>query len=181
MLAWKHLQLQEGFGLLWAQVGHGAAQLHDAAAVTAIADHLEDACSTQAGMLIEGLANEPNVRIDHRCAKWLCVVETLAFDGIANRIGMNAEFTGNGADFPVFDIEVAANPRASFRTDHQRTHFLGGVRGNGSTKRPTRRQNWQRRGKSGGVSGLGCGVGDFSPGSTGPHSNDAGDVIEWEP
>src|SRR5437899_161051 len=132
-------------------------------------------------MLIESLANEPHVGIDDRRAKWLYGIEAFALDSTANSIGMNVEFTGNGADLPMFNVEVAANLRAGLRTDHEEIHFLRGVRGNGSTRRPTRPQNRQRSGKTGGAAGQDCGVGGFSPGSIGPHSNDAGDVIEWEP
>ena len=163
-------------------MGHGAAQLHDAAAVTAVANHLEDACGAQARMLIESLANEPNVRIDDGCAQWLCVVETFALDGVANRIGMNAQFTGNGADLPVFDVKVAANLRASFRTDHAE----GSLSWWSAWKRIDEASDATadpaaQRQKQAGVSGQDCGVGDFSCGSAGPHSNDAGDVIEREP
>src|ERR1017187_9009242 len=119
LLACKHLQLQEGFALLRTQAGHGAAQLHDAAAVAAVPNHLEDARGAQPRMLIERLANKPNIRIDDGRTKRRCAVETLALDGIANGIGMNVEFTGNGADLPVLDVKVAANLRASFRTDHE--------------------------------------------------------------
>src|SRR6266849_5820914 len=181
LFAGKHLQLQKRFKFLRTQVGYGTAQLHDAAAVAAVANLLEDACGAQSRMLIESLANEPNVGIDDGRAKWLCAVETLALNGIANGIGMNVQFTGNGADLPVFNVKVAANLRAGFRTDHERTHFLRGVRGNGSTRRPTRPQIRQRSGKAGCAAGQDCGVGGFSCGSAGPHSNDAGDVIEWEP
>jgi hypothetical protein len=89
LLAGKHLQLQEGFALLRTQAGHGAAQLHDAAAVAAVPNRLEDARGAQPRMLIESLANKPNVRIDDGRTKRRCAVETLAFDGIADGIGMN--------------------------------------------------------------------------------------------
>jgi hypothetical protein len=89
LLTGKHLRLQEGCAFLRAQAGHDAAQLHDAAAVAAFANHLEDACGAPQRMLIESLANEPNAGIDDRRAKWLCGVEMFAFDGMANGIGMN--------------------------------------------------------------------------------------------
>src|ERR1035438_4659387 len=119
LLAWKHLQLQEGFALLRTQAGHCAAQLHDTAAVAAIPNHLEDARGAQPRMLIESLANEPNVRIDDGRTQRRCAVEALALDGIANGIGMNVQVTGYSADLPVFDVEVAANLRAG-RSEERR-------------------------------------------------------------
>ena len=180
LLAGKHLQLQEGFAPLRTQAGHGAAQLHDATAVAAVPNHLEDARGAQPRMLIESLANKPNVRIDDGRTQRRCAVEALALDGMANGIGMNVQFTGNGANLPVFDVKVAANLCAGFRTDHDTTHFLGGVRGKGSTNRPTRPQIRQRSGKAGCPSVQQCDAGGFSCRSAGPHSNDAGDVIERE-
>ena len=46
-------------------------------------------------------------------------MKAFALDGVAHGIGMHAELAGNGADFPMFGVEVAANLRAGFRTDHQ--------------------------------------------------------------
>ena len=113
-------------------------------------------------MLIESLANKPDVRIDDGRTQRRCAVEALALDGVANGIGMNVQFTGNGADLPVFDVKVAANLRAGFRTDHETTHFRCGVRGNGSMNRPTRPQIRQRSHKAGCASVQQCGAGGFS-------------------
>jgi hypothetical protein len=63
------------------------------------------------------LGNSENGQIDH--TKGRCAVETLTLDGIANGIGMNVEFTGNGADLPMLGVKVAANLRAGFRTNHE--------------------------------------------------------------
>ena len=113
------MQLQEGFALWRAHTRHSAAQLHDAAAIAAITDHLEDACSAQSRMLIESLVNEPKVGIDDGRTQRLRAVKTLALDGMANRIGMYVQFTGDSADLPVLDVKVTANLRADFRADHE--------------------------------------------------------------
>ena len=39
----------------------------------------------------------------------------------SHRVWMQAEFTGNGANFPMFSVKVAANLRTDFGTDHQRS------------------------------------------------------------
>ena len=41
-----------------------------------------------------------------------------ALDGVAHGIGMDAQFAGDGADFPMLGVKVAANLSAGFRTDH---------------------------------------------------------------
>ncbi len=119
LLAGKHLQLQKGFALLRTHARHGTAQLHDAPAIATVVNHLEDACGAQSRMLIECLVNERHVGIDDGRTKWLGTVKTLAFNSLANGIGMNVQFTGNGADLPMFDVKVAANLRAGFRADHE--------------------------------------------------------------
>lgn len=68
-------------------------------------------------MSIKSLANEPKVGIDDGGTQRLCTIETVALDGMANGIGMNIQFTGNGADLPVFDVKAAANLRADFRAE----------------------------------------------------------------
>ena len=46
------------------------------------------------------------------------LVEAFALDRVANGVGVDAQFTGDGADFPMLGVKVAANLRAGFRTDH---------------------------------------------------------------
>ena len=36
-------------------------------------------------------------------------------NGVANGIGVNAQFTGDGADLPMLGIKIAANLRRGFR------------------------------------------------------------------
>jgi hypothetical protein len=106
------MELQEWFAELRTQAGNGAPQLHYAAAVAAVANHLVDARGAQARMLTESVANELDVRIDDGYSRRLGVVEAFALDRVANGVWMNAQLTGNGADFPVLDVKVAANLRA---------------------------------------------------------------------
>ena len=88
LLARKHLELQEGLAALWTQAGNHSAQLHDAAAVAAIANHRVEARGTQAWMLFQSVANKLGVGIDDGCPQRLRAVETLRLDGVANGIGM---------------------------------------------------------------------------------------------
>ncbi|HEY6371211.1 MAG TPA: hypothetical protein VIX37_11580 [Candidatus Sulfotelmatobacter sp.] len=57
-------------------------------------------------------------------------------------------------------------------------HLLGGMRGNGSMKRPVRPQIRQRGHNLGWIP---CGAGGCFTASAHPQSNDAGEVIEREP
>jgi len=104
-----------------AQAGHHASQLDDAAGVTTITDHLVNAGGAQPRILVQGLADELGVRIHGRRTQRLRVAETLHFDGIAHRVGMHAQFAGDGADLPVFGVEIAANLRTGFGTNHRQT------------------------------------------------------------
>ncbi len=72
-------------------------------------------------MLIESVADELDVGIDDGYSQRLGVLEAFGLNRIANGVRVDAQFTGNGADFPVFGVKVAANLRAGFRTNHEIT------------------------------------------------------------
>ena len=72
-------------------------------------------------MLIESVADELDVGIDDGYSQRLGVLEAFGPNRIANGVRVDAQFTGNGADFPVFGVKVAANLRAGFRTHHEIT------------------------------------------------------------
>jgi hypothetical protein len=84
LLAGKRLELQERFAALRTQAGNGTPQLHHAAAVAAVANHLVDARSAQARMLIESVANELDVGIDDRYSQRLGVREAFALNRMAS-------------------------------------------------------------------------------------------------
>ena len=69
-------------------------------------------------MLIERDADEGKIGIDDGGLERLRTAEARALDGIAHGIGMDAEFAGNRADFPVFGVKIAADLGASFVADH---------------------------------------------------------------
>jgi hypothetical protein len=177
------------------QAGHGAPQLHDAAGIAAIANHLVNACGAQPRMLLQGLAYECNVGIDYGRTQGLCTSNSLRFDGIAHSVRMDTPFTGNGADLPVLGVKVAANLHTGLGTDHERAHLFLGMCEKGFTKRPVRPQNRQRShrpvcaacGSVADVSGpQGNAVTDRGGTTTGvafpfPHREDAEQVIEREP
>ena len=52
--AGKACSRKKGFARLWAQAGHDAPQLHDAAGIAAVANHLVDARGAQPRMLLQG-------------------------------------------------------------------------------------------------------------------------------
>src|SRR3954447_24202029 len=101
------VKLQERFASLRAQAGNGPAQLHDASAVPAITNHLVDAGGTQSGMLFQNEANKSDVGIGDGRAQRRRALETLALDGVAYGVGVDAQFRGNGAYFPMFGVKVA--------------------------------------------------------------------------
>src|ERR1019366_8884024 len=70
-------------------------------------------------MLFQGLTKECDVGIDEGRPQWLHAAEAFRLDGVSNRIGMDAQFTGNRADFPMLRVKVAANLRAGFLADHR--------------------------------------------------------------
>src|SRR5580658_2969237 len=90
LLAGKRLELQERFAALGTQAGNSAPQLHDAAAVAAVANHLVDARGAQARVLIESVANELDVGIDDGYSQRLRVREAFALNRMANGVRVDA-------------------------------------------------------------------------------------------
>jgi hypothetical protein len=132
-------------------------------------------------MLLESVANELDVGIDDGCPQRLGTSEAFALNGVANGVRVDAQFTGNRSDFPVFSVKVAANLCADFRTDHAMAHLFRGMRGNGSMKRPVRPQIRQCGHNEGWICCPDCRAGGCFTASAHPPSNDAGEAIEREP
>ena len=45
-------------------------------------------------------------------------MEAVGFNGVANRIRMNAQLAGDGADLPMLGVKVTANLNVGFWLDH---------------------------------------------------------------
>lgn len=71
------VELQERFAVHGPQSRNGTAQLRDAAGITAVANHLINACGAQARVLIQRLAYEPGIKIDQGCAHRPRILESL--------------------------------------------------------------------------------------------------------
>src|SRR5262249_35139451 len=63
LLAREGVEAEESLAAQRTDLSHDTAQLHDAAGVTALANHLVKAGGAQAGMTLQGLAQEVEVRI----------------------------------------------------------------------------------------------------------------------
>lgn len=62
-------------------------------------------------MLLQGVAEKVQVGRRERLAKLRpSVVEAIGFERAPDRIGVKAELSGNGADFPVFGVKPMTNP-----------------------------------------------------------------------
>jgi hypothetical protein len=107
-------------------------------------------------MLVQGLANKVHVRIGQTGMQSWSTVETFRFNGVANGIGVNVEFTRDSAYFPVLGIKIAADLHARFRVHHLRSLLNREVGGKGSTNRPPRPQTIQRRNGTNRCVGAGC-------------------------
>jgi hypothetical protein len=118
LFAGERLQLQERFATLRTQTGDGPAQLHDASVVAAAVNHLVNTCGAQSRMLLQRLTDEADVGIGHGRPERLHVFETFAFNGVANGIGMDIQFSCDRADLPVFGIKITADLSACFGINH---------------------------------------------------------------
>ncbi|HWB95604.1 MAG TPA: hypothetical protein VG672_02850, partial [Bryobacteraceae bacterium] len=75
---------------LWAQAGHGTAQLLDTAGVATIPDHLIDARGAQAWMLLQHLAHKRQIGVDNGRPERLGVLEAFHFNGAPHGVGVDA-------------------------------------------------------------------------------------------
>ena len=110
--------MQKSFTLGRAQFGHHAAELVDAAGIAAQTDHLEEAGGTQAGILLQGLAQEVEVRVGETIAQPGLAAEAIGVERDAHRIGMQVQFGRDGADFPMFGVKQVTNPSDLFIEKH---------------------------------------------------------------
>ena len=118
LLAGEGAQTQKSLALGRAQFGHDAAELVDAAGVAAQADHLEEAGGAQAGILLQGLAQEVEVRIGETVAQPGMAAEALGVERGAHSIGVQMQFRRNRADFPVLGVKQVTNVSDLFSRNH---------------------------------------------------------------
>ncbi len=118
LLAGEGAQTQKSLALGRAQFGHDAAELVDAAGVAAQADHLEEAGGAQAGILLQGLAQEVEVRIGEAVAQPGMAAKALGVERGAHSIGVQMQFRRNGADFPVLGVKQVTNVSDLFSRNH---------------------------------------------------------------
>jgi hypothetical protein len=119
LLGRENLQSQKGFVGLRAQTRDHAPQLFDTAGVSTIPDHLVEARGAQPWMLLQHLAHKRQIRIDNGGPQRLGVLEALHFNGAPYGVGVDVQSGGNGADFPMLGVEIAANLYTGFGTDHR--------------------------------------------------------------
>ena len=70
-------------------------------------------------MLVQSLPDELDMGIGEQRTQWLRALKALRLNGAAHGVGMNAQFTGDGADLPMLGVKVAANFDAGFWGNHQ--------------------------------------------------------------
>ncbi len=109
LLTRKTVQTQKSFATRGAQFGHDAAKLADTAGIAARANHLQEAGGTQAGILLQGLAQKVEIGIGEPVAQAGMTAETVRVQGGAHGFGMQAEFGGNGADLPMLGMKQGAD------------------------------------------------------------------------
>jgi hypothetical protein len=77
-----------------------------------------EAGGAQAWILLQHLAHERQIRIDHGRPQRLGTLEAFHLNGVPDGVGVDVQVLRNGADFPVLGVEIAANLNAGFGTDH---------------------------------------------------------------
>ena len=118
MLAGEGVKAEKSFTLGRAQVGQDAAELDDAAGVAARANHLQETGSAQARILLQGLAQEVEVRIGQAVTQPGMATEAIGVERGTHGIGMEVQFRRNRADFPMLGMKQMTNLSDLFIGNH---------------------------------------------------------------
>ena len=107
LFAGKSRESEKGLTAGWTDFCHHAAQLSDTSLIASGADHFEQSRGAQTGMLLQGVAEELQVRSGEAVTRTGGVVrEAVGLQGTAYGVGMETELGGNGADFPVLGVKT---------------------------------------------------------------------------
>ena len=118
LLAGKGVKAQKSFPLGRAQFRHHAAELIDAAGIAARVNHLEETGGTQAGILLQGLAQKVEVRIGDTVAQPGLATKALGVERGAHGVGVQMQFRRNGADFPMLGVKQVTDLSDLFLSNH---------------------------------------------------------------
>src|SRR5271157_319149 len=118
LLSGERAQTQKRFPVRRAQFGHDAAELGDTAGVAARADHLEEASGAQTRILLQGLAQEVEVRVGEAGAEARMRAEAIRLQRAAHGVRMEAEFGHDGADFPMLGVKEMTDAGDLFIGNH---------------------------------------------------------------
>ena len=118
LLAGEGAQTKKSFALGRAQFGHDTAELVDAAGVAARVNHLEEAGGAQARILLQGLAQEVEVRIGETVAQPGMAAEAVGVERGAHGIGVQVQFRRNGADLPMLGVKQMTDLSDLFIGNH---------------------------------------------------------------
>ena len=118
LLTGENAQTQKGFPAWRSQVSDHPAELADTARVATRRNHLQEAGGPQARILLQGLAQEVEVRIGQLSAQSGLAAEAAGLQCPAHGIGMEKEFGGNGADLPMLGVKQMADASHLFIGNH---------------------------------------------------------------
>ncbi len=145
LLAGQGREPQERLGPCRAHAAHVAPELHDRARVAAGADHLEQPRRAEPRIVVEDLADESLVRIEHRRADLRPGAnEAVGLDRVADRVVVDAELGRDGADAPVLGVEQPADVRALRGVDHRATSNITSCRRSWNAPIPSSWSRWRR-------------------------------------
>ena len=81
-------------------------------------NHLEETGGTQAGILLQGLAQKVEVRIGDTVAQPGLAAKALGVERGAHGVGVQMQFRRNGADFPMLGVKQVTDLSDLFLSNH---------------------------------------------------------------
>jgi hypothetical protein len=118
LLTGEGTEAQKSFPVGGTQFRHDATKLGHTPGVAARANHLEEAGGAQARILLQGLAEEVEVRISEAIAEAGMATEAVGVEGATDGVGMEAEFSRNGAHLPMLGVKEMTDVSDLFIGNH---------------------------------------------------------------
>src|SRR5690606_15891266 len=143
LFARQRREAEERFDSRRPHAAHVAAKLRDRALIPTGAEHLVDAGRAQPRVVVEDLADQSLVRVEHRRTdQGPGADEPVGLDGVADGVVMHAELARDRADLPVLGVEQTADARALRRVHHRAASDGASCRRSWNTPIPSSRSRW---------------------------------------
>src|SRR5262249_42077343 len=123
LLSGQDREAQKGFARWRAELSDDTAQVWNGALVAAIAQHVEEPGSPQAGVLFESRGDQFEKGIGGARGGSASLIEGVGPQGALDSVRMQTEFRSDGSDFPMLGVKEATDVGKLFGSNHVSPRF----------------------------------------------------------